>query len=229
MRRPRRILPYGPAALLLEWEQRIATDINLGVHAYASAIRILTGVAECIPGYASLLVRYRPTEISGYDLCERLLDLPVRSAGEAAGYLHELPVCYAHPFAPDLPGAARKLGLTDQELIAQHTETRYHVYLIGFRPGFAFMGEVPEAIRIARRSSPRTRVPAGSVGIAGGQTGIYPEESPGGWQLIGRCPLPLLSVEGTTRLRAGDQVSFRAVSEEEYHHLSEFPSPWPAR
>ncbi|MBB4081035.1 inhibitor of KinA [Lewinella aquimaris] len=230
MRRPRRIHPYGPEALLLEWEQRIDPKINCGVHAYASAIGTLPGILECVPAYASLLVTFRPAVVSAYDLCERIIDLPVANRPDRGVISHQVPVCYDPALAPDLSYVANQQNLTTDEVVQFHTGQTYQVYLIGFRPGFAFMGEVHPAIQVARRRSPRTAVPAGAVGLAGGQTGIYPDESPGGWQLIGRCPLPLLSTRGgETRFRAGDRVSFYPIATRDYEHLVESPPPWPRR
>jgi inhibitor of KinA len=140
---------------------------------------------------------------------------------------HVLPVCYD---GPDFRAATQWLSLDPGVLIELHTGQDYLVYQLGFRPGFAFLGDTPAALEIARHASPRARVPAGSVGLAGRQTGVYPTASPGGWQLIGRCPLPLVRA-GTnpTLLRAGDLVRFRPVTPAEFIHLQNHPPPWPER
>ncbi|WP_187271164.1 5-oxoprolinase subunit PxpB [Neolewinella aurantiaca] len=227
MRSPRTILTYGPDALLLQWEQRIAPDISAGVHAWAAAISGNVAVRECVPAYASLLVRFAPRLISAYDLQEFILALKPESKKNDQHLHHQLPVCYD---GPDLQEVASLLGLSPERVIQLHTSQKYLVYQIGFRPGFGFLGQTLTELEVARRSAPRARVPAGSVGIAGRQTGIYPSESPGGWQLIGRCPVPLLRAgDQPALLRAGDTVQFRPVSLPEFNDLLNSPAPWPKR
>lgn len=229
MRLPREILPYGPTALLLNWEQLISPAISTAIHRYAAAIRELGGVKECIPAYASLLVRFDSQRTTAYQLKERIFSLHPQEI-EAAGIRHELPVCYDPSLAPDLLAAAQALKLTSDELIELHTKQDYLVYQLGYQPGFAFLGETDERLAIDRRASPRRSVPEGSVGLAGRQTGIYPTTGPGGWQIIGRCPWPMLK-EGDDwlRLQAGDQVRFYAIGPDKFHQLQTTAAPWPVR
>ncbi|MEM9930122.1 MAG: 5-oxoprolinase subunit PxpB, partial [Bacteroidota bacterium] len=187
MRLPHHLLCYGPGALLLQWEQRISPDISTSVHAYALAIEQHPAVLECVVAYASLLVRFSTPSITAYQLKEYILDLQPSPVSDRSSILHEIPVCYD---GPDFTTVAATLKLSAAALIALHTRETYLVYQLGYQPGFAFMGQTPADLAIPRRSSPRARVPAGSVGLAGRQTGIYPTNSPGGWQLIGRCPIP---------------------------------------
>ena len=230
MRLPRFVRPFGASALLLEWEQRIDPAINASVHTYTRALRKLAGVQECVPAYASLLVTYTGGAAAAYTLRESIFALRLSVSDESSTLLHELPVCYGGIHGPDMLSVRELTGLTEERIIELHTTTIYQVYFLGFQPGFGFLGELDAALEIARRATPRTRVPAGSVGLAGRQTGIYPSDSPGGWQLIGRCPLPLLRAGAdATRLRAGDRVQFYSVSPEAYRNLHQNPPPWPVR
>jgi len=227
IRRPRAILSYGPDALLLQWEQRIDPAVNAGVHAYAAELRGWPEVVECVPAYASLLVRFASPRTTGYRLRERIYDTEPSAGRPAGARPHELPVWYA---GPDLTEAAAMLAITPERLVELHTEREYLVYQLGYLPGFAFLGETDPALEIARRAAPRARVPAGAVGMAGRQTGVYPTAAPGGWQLIGLCPLPLLRDDDDfARLRAGDRVRFRAIHETTYRNLQCTPTPWPER
>ena len=227
MRLPRSIQTYGPTALLLNWEQDIDPAISAGVHAYARVLREVTGVLECVPAYASLLVCFNPAEMRVDQLRDHCYDLRPPVSDSIGELLHELPVCYD---GPELVTAAKVLQLRPADIVELHTGREYLVYQLGFRPGFAFLGQTDARLDISRLATPRASVPAGSVGLAGRQTGVYPSPSPGGWQLIGRCPLPLLRpADDFARLHAGDQVRFRAIEQKEYDHLLKNPSPWPER
>ena len=227
MRLPRHILPYGSDALLLNWEQRITPGISTSVHAYAAALLAHPAVLECIPAYASLMVRFVPPKISAYQLRELIFELRPSAARPQNSMVHDLPVLYD---GFDLEFISGKLRMSKKRIISLHAATDYLVYQLGFQPGFAFLGDTKEELTIARRENPRPKVPAGSVGLAGRQTGVYPTDGPGGWQLIGRCPWPLIrSGPDPTRLRAGDQVRFRQVSPAEFAKLAKSPAPWPER
>ena len=131
-------------------------------------------------------------------------------------------MCYGGEYGPDLSFVAEHNGLTPEEVVKRHSEGLYLVYMLGFLPGFAYMGGMDESIACPRLTSPRTKIPAGSVGIAGTQTGIYPLASPGGWQLIGRTPLKMFSINGeqtTFALSAGDRVRFMPITEAEYWEM----------
>jgi inhibitor of KinA len=137
---------------------------------------------------------------------------------EVAGRLVEIPVCYGGEHGPDLSAVAGFARVTESEVVALHTAATYQVFMLGFVPGFAYLGSVDRRIAAPRRTEPRVRVPAGSVGVAGEQTGIYPSETPGGWQLIGRTPLrPFdISREDPFLLRAGDRVRFRPIVPDQF-------------
>ena len=181
------------------------------------------GFGPAIPSYAAVLVLADPKHHSLTSVVHKLREnlqrvLQSRRTGPARRFRwHELPVVYGGEAGPDLEAVARELGLTVQEVIRIHSSASYRVYCQGFSPGFSFLGPLPEAIRVSRLNQPRLRVPAGSVGIAGAQTGVYPLPSPGGWRLIGRSTIPLyrppsdFQEEAPLQLRPGDRVRFRPV------------------
>ncbi len=180
------------------------------------------GVTELIPSYCNIMVVYDPLETSASHLQSQL-----RERVEAAdGHRDEIPfpkvvkipVCYGGSYGPDLPQVARYCDLTPKEVIERHCAVEYPIYMIGFSPGFPFLGGLDPRLHTPRLATPRTRVPAGSVGIADAQTGIYPVESPGGWQLIGRTPLQLFRPKHFVpfRYRVGDRLRFVPIEPGEY-------------
>ena len=222
------IQPYGDSALLINFEQRIAPEINKAVIQLARTIEALpfSGIQYTIPAYCSLTVGFNPLEISYKRLCETIQESgnPKESQEEiAAQRTLKIPVCYTSVYAPDIEELALSLSLSPAEIIRQHTSVIYRVYMLGFIPGFAYMGRLPKALYCSRKAIPRTKVPAQSVGLAGFQTGIYPAEAPGGWQLIGRTPIPVFDGNKIDPFlfRAGDQVQFYAIAPEEFLALEE--------
>jgi KipI family sensor histidine kinase inhibitor len=211
-----RILPVGDRAVTVELGDTIDLALNARVHALdASLERIpLPGIVETVPTYRALLVLYEPKVIPFAVLAARLLERAA-TAGESppAGRLLEVPTCYGGEAGPDLPEVARASGLSEAEVVSLHTSTEYTAFMLGFRPGFAYLGLLPEALARPRRATPRVRVAAGSVAIAGRQTGIYPSTSPGGWHLIGRTSLRLFdpTADSPARIAAGDRVRFVSV------------------
>ncbi len=181
----------------------------------------LAGVVETVPAYASLLVVYDPLQAAPEALKRQiagLCDFDDAAPRETRDTL-EIPVVYGGEHGPDLDAVAAYHGLSNEEVIRLHSDTVYRVYMIGFTPGYPYMGELPEALETPRRETPRTHIPKGSVAIAQRQTGIYPVVSPGGWQIIGRTPVELFDPqqENPSLLVMGDQVRFRAVTAEEAH------------
>ena len=182
----------------------------------------MEGVIEAIPGYNSLLFLFDPVQTTSNILREGILERvqaidngPIRYPKTV-----EIPVIYGGEYGPDLEWVARYHSMEVEEVIRLHTRQIYHVYMIGFTPGFAYMGELLPALVTPRKETPRTVVPRGSVGLAQEQTGIYPSESPGGWQIIGRTPLNLFDPGKMppTLLQMGDQVRFVSVSREDAEH-----------
>lgn len=224
-----RLLDAGDAAFTIEFGTVIdpqlaaavgALDIAIG---QAQAQGRLPGVVETMPTFRSLTVFFDPLVTARtvlIDALQPLLDRPAMAPG-TAGRHWQLPVCYDGEMAPDLAETAQALGVPPDALVAQHSSTPWRVYMLGFLPGFPFMGDLPAGLHRPRRTQPRLRVPAGSVAIASGLTAIYPWESPGGWHLIGRCPVRLFDPAWPVPalLAAGDRVQFTPVSAAEFRRI----------
>jgi inhibitor of KinA len=216
----------GDQALLVEFGTEISPRINRRVHEFArrAGLRKIPGVGEVIPSYASVLVYYNPLLLSfsrTASWLEEFLNPEPSEAGSPSPPVKQVPVLYGGEFGPDLSFVASQNQISVDEVIRLHTGENYLVYVVGFSPGFAAMGSVPLKIRAPRLASPRTRVPAGSVGIGGQQTGIYAVESPGGWQLIGRTPLALFDLHQNppSFFLAGDCARFYPIGEKEYREM----------
>jgi KipI family sensor histidine kinase inhibitor len=180
-------------------------------------------LVDLVPSYTTLLVTWDPLQTDYQAVRNRVMNYLSESAGrttEAAPRLHRIPVWYSTDSGPDLEAVARHAGLSVDEVIRIHSETRYQVYALGFAPGFAFLGETDERIVMPRKQTPRTRVPAGSVAIANRQTAIYPLESPGGWQLIGLSPVRLFDPQDLSLLKTGDTVQFYPITESGYREMA---------
>ena len=205
-----RLHALGDAAALIEIGSRVDTALNSRAIGLAAALRKRRGVREAIAGYASVTIHYEPEQVTLEQLRATARNLVrARPAPPVPGRLHRIPVTYD---GPDLEDAARTLGIDISEVVRLHTQPTYRVFMVGFVPGWAYLGPLPEALRLARRSVPRTHVPAGSVAIAGAQTGVYPLATPGGWHLIGRTDLPMFVPDSDPPLllRTGDRVKFFA-------------------
>ncbi len=180
----------------------------------------LDGVIEYMQTYRAIVVYYNPLITTFECLKSSLIQLSanLRNREDVSPELIVLPVCYGGNFGPDLDFVASTHGLSQEEVISLHSDPEYLIYMIGFTPGYPFLGGLPEALHTPRLNSPRKKVPAGSVGIANGQTGIYPIESPGGWQLIGQVPVKLFDPEKNNPflLSAGNTIKFRPVDEQEF-------------
>lgn len=212
---PPRLHLLGDAALLCELPAPATLAQQQRIWALAERARQWSGVGETLPGMNNLTLTFDPTAIDLDTLTAHVLEAwPKLPAGGALGRLVEIPVAYGGEHGPDLADVAAHTGFTPAEVVRRHGAGEYIVYLLGFLPGFAFMGGLPPELATPRRAEPRTAVPARSVGIGGEQTGIYPLASPGGWQLIGRTPLELFdpTAASPTLLRPGDRVRFVAES-----------------
>lgn len=221
------LTPVGDCALLAAFEQRIAPEIGEQVAALNARVQAacLPGIGETVPAFASLLIYYDPLR-TDYDAAAAAIQRLASAEGGAAvqqGRLVEIPVCYGGEYGPDLAFVAGHAGLTEQEVIDLHTGREYRIYMLGFLPGFPYLGGLDERLFTPRLATPRTAIPAGAVGIGGEQTGIYPVASPGGWQLIGRTPLKLFDPQGGGRLpyAAGDRIRFTAISPAQFRALAE--------
>ncbi len=211
-----RLRDAGDSALLLELQATIDPAVNARAIGIACAVRDarVPGVRDVIPTYRSVAVHFDPlvTDVAG--LADAVRQAARSAPNAREGALIEVPVAYGGADGPDLADVAAFAGLSAQDVIARHAAVEYRVFMLGFLPGFAYLGTVDEAIAAPRLATPRTRVPAGSVGIAGRQTGVYPRQSPGGWQLIGRTPLRVFdpSREPPSLFAPGDRVRFVPTS-----------------
>ncbi|OGK94882.1 MAG: hypothetical protein A2W08_02455 [Candidatus Rokubacteria bacterium RBG_16_73_20] len=221
-----RFLPAGDLAVSVEFGEEISVEVNTRVRALEFLIREKgpAGVLEMVPTFRSLLVYYDPRQV-GYDaLCAAVAEL-VPQASTAVlppARTVELPCCYDSELGLDLEAAARRLELPVAELVRLHSGAEYLVYFIGFTPGLPYMTGMPERIRLPRLETPRTQVPAQSVGIGGSQCCIYSVDSPGGYWILGKTPLRLYDPEAPDPilLRPGDRVSFRPIDRAEYERIA---------
>ncbi|MHC1742415.1 MAG: 5-oxoprolinase subunit PxpB [Syntrophobacteraceae bacterium] len=217
-----RILPCGETAVSVELGSGIDRSVNSRVHALRQAIKALElpGILDLTPTYRSLLIQYDPWDCSFEQLLivvEGCLEGLVSAKPEQPETV-EIPVCYGGVYGPDLDDVAAIHGCTVSLVVALHSAPAYHVYMIGFAPGFPYLGGLDERLYTPRLNEPRQKVPAGSVGIADRQTGIYPLESPGGWRLIGRTPLKLFDLDRTTPflISPGSTVRFVPITREAF-------------
>lgn len=216
-----RFLPAGDTAVLVEFNDRIGRSVSQRVLRLSAQVHAakLAGVVETVPTIRSLLVHYDPLATDGACVTgaiEKLLDT---GRGETqAVKLWRIPACYAASHAPDLAEVAQRTGLSAAEVVRLHSATRYHVYMIGFVPGFPYMGDLPAPLSLPRRANPRVRVFPGSIAIATTMTAIYPLESPGGWHLIGATPVRLFDLRRPrpALLSPGDAVRFEPVTVPEF-------------
>ncbi len=231
MRAPR-ISRLGEHAWLIAFEPRLDAEVNASIVALAERVRRQRwpGLRDVVPGAATLAVHFAP-DAKSEGISE---SLGVLAAAHGADHhrpasLVEVPVCYGGEFGPDLVEVAQRTSLSVDEVVRRHLGVEYRVFMLGFLPGFPYLGVVDPALEVNRRAEPRSRVPAGSVGLAGQQTGIYPSESPGGWQIIGRTPLRLFDASSTppTTLHAGDRVRFVAVGRDAFGERPPASSPGP--
>jgi KipI family sensor histidine kinase inhibitor len=221
-----RLLPAGDTALVVEFGDRVERRLSAQVLAFYRRVMNagIPGVVEGVPTLRSLIVHYDPVTTSAKELGARLLplmdDLP---EAVAAARLWRIPACYDPSLAPDVVEVGERTGLSAEAVAELHASVPYSVYMLGFLPGLPYMGELPEKLRLARRVTPRTRLPAGSVAIATNMTIVYPLESPGGWHLIGRTPVRLFDTgrASPALLAPGDTVRFHPISVEEFERLSE--------
>ena len=218
------IRPVGACGVLAVLGSRISEETGARVAAFEQAVRRahIAGVTETVPAFASLLVRYDPlrADYDGVSAALRTLAGELTAEGAQAGRTVDVPVCYGGTYGEDLPAVARHAGLSEEEVIRLHSGRTYRIYMLGFLPGFPYLGGLDERLFTPRLPSPRTRIPAGSVGIGGEQTGIYPMESPGGWQLIGRTPLCLFAPGRELPYAAGDSIRFVPIDAREFERLA---------
>ena len=221
------IKPCGDTALMIQFEQKIDPAILREVRQMTEKIQKahLKGIIDLIPSYAALLVKFDPAVFS-YEMLKQKIEVLAgkedRKTAFAVRYI-DIPVLYGKPFPEDLDHVAKHAGCSIDEVIRIHTSNEYPVYMMGFLPGFPYLGNLDVRLHTPRRKEPRISIPAGSVGIGGAQTGIYPLTSPGGWHILGLTPVKLYDpdAEDPVLLRSGDVIRFRSVSEEEFREIEE--------
>lgn len=226
-----RLLPLGDAAWTVEFGDTIDPALHARVLGLASALGKaitegasgLSGIVDVVPTFRSLTVHFNPLLYDGVRLGETLLRLS-ESAGTAnvSGRSWQIPVCFDEEFSPDLNELAEARGLSRDEVIALMTGTTFQVYMIGFMPGFPYMGGLPQILEMPRLASPRKAVPARSLAVAGAMCAVYPWESPGGWRLLGRTPVPFFSAAENASpalLASGDHVCWQAIDRAAYTEI----------
>lgn len=224
--RPARFLPAGDTALVVEFGDEVDRAVSDQVIALADAIetRGIAGIIELVPTFRSLMIHYDPLRLNASDL-QAAVEPLLGGSGPVShrARLFTLPVAYGGDFGPDLAEVAERTGHSQDDVVRLLTAVTYHVYTLGFLPGYPYMGDGPEELSLPRRESPRLRVPMGSVCIAFRQAGVYSLESPGGWHLLGRTPVRLFDTrrENAVLLAPGDKIRFEPVSHDAYANLAE--------
>lgn len=222
-----RILTAGDSSLLIEFGKIISPDINRKIAVTVQLIKAqqTPGVVDIIPAFCSLLINYDPRVISYEEIRDRMqtiLKIDVK-ADAARKKIYEIPVCYGGEFGPDLDNIAQHAGLSPGEVIQIHSSRDYLIYMLGFLPGFCYLGGLDERIHTPRLANPRLKISAGSVGIGGSQTGIYPLDSPGGWQLMGMTPVKTYDPQREVPIlvEAGDYIRFIPIDKDEFYRIKE--------
>lgn len=221
-----KFLLTGDTSLSVEFGNEISEAINTQIRAFNIALKNsnLPGIVETVPTYRSLMVHYDPGVIQYAPLVKKLKGLlgQLDNIEIPPSEVLEVPVLYGGEMGPDLAFVAEHNGKTPEEVIKIHTSTEYLIYMLGFTPGFTYLGGMSEEIATPRLKTPRVKIPGGSVGIAGSQTGVYPIDSPGGWQLIGRTPVKMYDPDRETPIlpQAGQYIKFRAIDQKEFDKIA---------
>jgi inhibitor of KinA len=222
-----RIVAAGDAALVVEFAHRVDPDINARLILMSDELRRRAGTAvrDVVVGYVTLTVYFDPLHVDMAWLDGEIRDIARRVPADLPepGRLIDVPVCYGGELGPDLGEVSNTCGCSEADVVELHTSVEYRVFVVGFVPGFAYMGVVNERLALPRRATPRTKVPPGSVAIAAGQTGIYPIETPGGWHILGRTPLrPFDPRRAEPALfTPGDRVRFHVIDRETFERMAE--------
>ena len=216
----------GDRMVMVAFEPVISSEINEAVHTLADALSAarIPGIVECTPSYHSLGIHYNPLQVEYPEVVRRVREIVESDQRHQRRAVRrvEVPVVYGDDFGPDLISVASARGLSIEAVVALHSEAVYRVCMIGFTPGFPYLSGLPETLATPRMPTPRRSVPAGSVAIGGRQCGIYPVNSPGGWNILGRTPLRLFDVQQVEPclLSPGDEVVFRRISEQEFAEIT---------
>lgn len=224
-------IPYGDSALLINFEQKIDEEINQNVMALHHALEVagIEGITFLIPAYCSITIGF-DNKTTSFEILKNTIDsfaaAEMNHFSSAESRLIQVPVCYESPFKLDMLEVMEHTQLSRKNIISLHTSIIFKVYMLGFVAGFAYMGTLPKALQCFRKAEPRLKVPEGSVGLAGFQTGIYPTEAPGGWQIIGKTPLKMFDHDkpSPSLLQPGDQVQFKAINKETFFEIEKLQS-----
>ncbi len=230
------IFPLGDSALTIDFGNKIDENVNNRVLSLFNQLKEVnySEILDIVPSYTSLTVHYNVFSITNKyqhnrtafeiisEKVEKVINRTGKSPSQKNKQILKVPVCYLPEFGLDIQEIAREKNISIEEVVRLHSGKKYRVYMIGFLPGFPYMGEVDEKISMSRKQQPRVKVPAGSVGIAANQTGIYPFDSPGGWNIIGQTPLQIFCKEEAklTFFEAGDEVEFYSISKDEFNNYS---------
>ena len=227
------ISPVGDCAISIDFGQVIDPKINRQIRQVIEQIKLLQldGIIELVPTYCALLVQYDAMVYTYSDICRTINPILQESVTDSANErvtIVEIPTIYGGEYGPDLGFVASHNHISEAEVVSIHSGTDYLVYMLGFIPGFTYLGGMDPRIATPRLSSPRTLIPAGAVGIAGEQTGIYPSDSPGGWQIIGRTPVTMydMSKKQAALLRAGDYVRYVPIDDTEFYRIKSLGSAY---
>lgn len=226
-----KIIQSSENSLLIQFEDIIDAKINKKIRILCDYFENnkIYGVLEYIPYYTAITIIYDPFKFKvceGFNTLKKELNSIIANIDFSRSYkenIVEIPVCYGGDFGPDIKDVAKYNDLSVEEVIRIHTSRKYIVYMIGFAPGFPYLGGMDKRISAPRKVAPRLKIPKGSVGIAGMQTGVYPIETPGGWQIIGNTPINLFDINKSekTLLKCGDVVKFKEISIDEYNGIKE--------
>jgi len=217
--------PLGDTAFIIKAGNDISPETHKKIRDFLIAINKekIEGIVELIPAYNEIQVCYNPKKLSYTKLLDKLKDLENKATNSisATTKLIYIPVCYEKDFAIDISEVAETNNITEQEVIKTHTDSEYLVYMLGFTPGFCYLGGMNKKIATPRKENPRNKIEAGAVGIAGNQTGIYPIDSPGGWQIIGKTPLKIFDPERNPEflIEAGNSLKFYSITKIEFDEI----------
>lgn len=220
-----KIMVISDNSIIIEYPPVISQEINSNIRSLAKAVKksLSQEIVDIIPAYHNIIIGYDCLLVDPKILCDKISALVsgIKESDADEKEIVEFPVCYESPYGLDIEDVCNIHNISKEELIRKHTAPEYLVYMIGFTPGFPYLGGMDESLATPRKKEPRSKIPAGSVGIAGSQTGVYPIASPGGWQIIGRTPLKLFDPyrDNPVMIEAGQYIKYVSISAEEFEKI----------